>query len=130
MRSVLEDEVRDIRNIRKTVNVCFCIVSGGVVDSSLSKSCWASSTSMGAIAIFRHWNMTKCSETSQMVLLDHQPFDSILQFSDLWHQVTRLVCGDASSNDRSGDTTSSTKGGFGRDINVWNVLVLAEQRKM
>ena len=62
--------------------------------------------------------------------LDHEPLDLVLQAPDLVHQVAGLVGGDAGSDDGSADAAGSAQGGLGGDVDVGDVLVLAEQRQV
>lgn len=62
--------------------------------------------------------------------LDQQGLDLVLTGVDLVLQSRTLVGGDRSSNDWSGDTTSSTQSGLGWNKDVRNVLVLTQQRQV
>lgn len=59
--------------------------------------------------------------------LNQQGLDLVLNTVNLVLDGRSVVRGDRGSNDWSGDTTSSTQGGLGRNKDVWNVLVLAQQ---
>lgn len=62
--------------------------------------------------------------------LDHESLNLILQAPDLVHEITGLVGGDASGDDGSADTASTAESGLRWDVDVGDVLVLAEQRQV
>jgi hypothetical protein len=62
--------------------------------------------------------------------LDHQSLDLVLQSPDLVHQITGRVGGDASTNDSPRHTTGSSESSLAGHVNVWDVLVFAQERKM
>lgn len=56
--------------------------------------------------------------------LDSQTFNLVLHGVDLSHKITGLVGSDASSNDRSADTASSSQSHLAGDVNVWHLCVI------
>lgn len=62
--------------------------------------------------------------------LDHESLNLVFQASDLVHEIGCLVGGNASTDNSPGNTTSTSKSSLAGNINVWNVLVLAQERKM
>ena len=58
---------------------------------------------------------------------DHQTFTSILQLSDLRHQITTLVRGDAGCNDCPTHTARPTQRSLRVHVHVRHVLVFGEQ---
>lgn len=62
--------------------------------------------------------------------LDHQSLDLVLESADLVHEIRRLVGGDAGRDDGAGHTTGAAKSGLGGNVDVWDVLVLAEEGKV
>jgi len=62
--------------------------------------------------------------------LDHESLDLVLQSSNLVHQITGLVGGDACSDNCSANTTSSAQSCLRWDIDVWAVLVLRQKWEM
>ena len=61
------------------------------------------------------------------VNLDLETLDLVLEGADLAHEVRGFVCRDASSDNGPGDTASAAKSHLGGDVDVGNVLVLAEK---
>lgn len=59
--------------------------------------------------------------------LDHETLDLVLEGADLVHEVRSLVGGDGSGDDGARDTAGTTKSHLGGDVDVWDVLVLAEE---
>jgi len=59
---------------------------------------------------------------SQTSSLDHEPLNLVLQGSDLVHEITCFVRGDACCNDGSANTTCAAKGSLAGDVYVWDVL--------
>jgi hypothetical protein len=64
------------------------------------------------------------------VNLDHQSLDLVLESADLVHEIRRLVGGDAGRDDGAGHTAGAAERGLGGDVDVWHVLVLAEEGKV
>lgn len=62
--------------------------------------------------------------------LDHESLDFVLDGSDLAHQITGLVGGDASGDHRARDTGRTAQGELAWDVDEGNVLVLAKKRKV
>jgi len=48
----------------------------------------------------------------------------------LWHQIAGLICRDRAGDDSARDTAGSSQGSLARHIDVWDVLVFAEEGKM
>lgn len=65
-----------------------------------------------------------------ILYLDQQSLDLVLDGVDLGLDGGSIVGGHRSSDNWSGDTTSSAQSGLGRNKHVWNVLVLAQQRQV
>ena len=61
-------------------------------------------------------------------ILDHHALNLVLQGTDLSHQVTSLVGGDASSDHRTRDTSRAAQGELAGDEDVAGVLVLTQER--
>lgn len=61
------------------------------------------------------------------VRLDLKPLDLVLEGADLAHQVRGLVGGDGTGDDSAGDTAGAAEGHLGGNVDVGNVLVLAEE---
>jgi hypothetical protein len=64
------------------------------------------------------------------ITLDLEALDLVLEGADLAHEVGSLVGRDASSDDGPGDTASTTESHLGGDVDVGDVLVLAEKRQV
>ena len=62
--------------------------------------------------------------------LDHESLDLILQASYLVHEVRCFVGGNTGTDDSPGNTAGTSEGGLAWNIDVWNVLVLAQEWKM
>jgi hypothetical protein len=62
--------------------------------------------------------------------LDLEALDLVLEGADLAHQVRGFVGRDAGSNNGPGNTASTAEGHLGRNVDVWNVLVFAEERQV
>ena len=56
--------------------------------------------------------------------LDHKSLHLILQVSDLAHQITRFVGGNAGRDNRSADTAGAAEGRLGWHVDVGNVFIL------
>lgn len=63
-------------------------------------------------------------------VLDHQSLDLVLESADLVHEIRRLVGGDAGRDDGAGDTAGAAERGLGGNVDIWHVLVLAEEGKV
>lgn len=59
-----------------------------------------------------------------------ETLDLVLECADLAHQVGSLIGGDRRGNDGTGDTAGTAECHLGGDVNVRNVLVLAEKGKV
>lgn len=59
--------------------------------------------------------------------LDLEPLDLVLEGADLTHQVRGLVGGDRAGDDSASDATGTAKSHLGGNVDVRNVLVLAEE---
>jgi len=59
--------------------------------------------------------------------LDLESLDLVLEGADLAHQVRGLVGGDGAGDDSASDATGTAKSHLGGDVDVRNVLVLAEE---
>lgn len=64
---------------------------------------------------------------SSAVNLDQQLLDLSLKSQNLRLEVGSFVSGDRASNNGAGDTTGATKSSLGRNENVRDVLVFAQQ---
>lgn len=62
--------------------------------------------------------------------LDHETLDLGLDGADLVGELGGLVGGDAASNNGAADTGGATKSDLAGDIDVGDVLVLAEEGKV
>lgn len=62
--------------------------------------------------------------------LDHQSLDLVLERADLVHEIRRLVGGDAGRDDSARDTAGAAERSLRGDVDVWHVLVLAEEGEM
>lgn len=62
--------------------------------------------------------------------LDHQSLDLVLESADLVHEIGRLVGGDAGRDDGAGHAAGAAERGLGGNVDVWHVLVLAEEGKV
>ena len=63
-------------------------------------------------------------------ILDHQTLDLVTDGANLGVQVTGLVGGDAGRNNGTRNTGSTAESQLAGDVDVRNVLVLAEERKV
>ena len=78
-----------------------------------------------------HNRVTRCAAiVRQTPRLNHKSFHSVLQLSNLWHQIAALVCRDASCDNSSAHTTCSAECSLARDIDVGNILVFGEKGQM
>ena len=59
--------------------------------------------------------------------LDHQALDLGLDGADLVGELTGIIGGDRDSNDGTADTTGTTKSHLGGNVDVGDVLVLAQK---
>ena len=59
--------------------------------------------------------------------LDLEPLDLVLEGADLAHKVRSLVGGDGAGDDGAGDTAGTAKSHLGGNVDIGNVLVLAEK---
>jgi hypothetical protein len=64
------------------------------------------------------------------ITLDLEALDLVLEGADLAHEVGSLVGRDASSDDGPGDTAGATESHLGGDVDVGDILVLAEKRQV
>lgn len=64
---------------------------------------------------------------SQTSILDHQALNLVLQVADGGSQVGSLVGGDAAGDDGAGNTGSTAESHLAGDVDVGDVLVLAQQ---
>lgn len=62
--------------------------------------------------------------------LDLETLDLVLEGADLAHQVRRLVGCYAAGDNSASDAAGTSESHLGRDVDVWHVLVLAEEREM
>lgn len=69
-------------------------------------------------------------QSSRQTRLDHEALDLVLEGTDLVHEVGGLVGGDGSGNDGAGDTAGTAESHLGGNVDVRDVLVLAEKRKV
>lgn len=59
--------------------------------------------------------------------LDHESLDLVLEGADLVHEIRGLVGGDGGGDDGAGDTAGAAESGLGWNVDIWDVLVLAEE---
>lgn len=59
--------------------------------------------------------------------LDHKPLDLVLEGADLVHEIGGLVGGDGGGDDGAGDTAGTSESGLRWNVDVWDVLILAEE---
>jgi hypothetical protein len=59
--------------------------------------------------------------------LDHQPLNLDLDRADLSGKITSLVGGNASGNNGARNTSSTAQGKLAGHVDVWDVLVFAEE---
>ena len=71
--------------------------------------------------------MVKRDRTLRSANLDHETLDLVLESADLVHEIRRLVGGDRGGDDGAGDTAGAAKSGLGWHVDVWHVLVLAQE---
>lgn len=64
------------------------------------------------------------------VPLDEQLFNLVLDRRNLAVELAELVGGDARGDDRAGDAARTAEGGLGRQEDVRDVLVLAQERQV
>jgi hypothetical protein len=62
--------------------------------------------------------------------LDHESLDLVLQSSDLVHQIGGFVGSDTGTDNSTRNTTSTTQSSLTWNVNVWDVLVFAEEWKV
>jgi hypothetical protein len=62
--------------------------------------------------------------------LDLKPLNLVLEGADLTHEVGGLVGGDRASDDSARDTAGTAKSHLGGDVDVGDVLVLTQERKV
>lgn len=62
--------------------------------------------------------------------LDLEPLDLVLESADLAHKVGSLVGGDGSGNDCASNAAGTAECHLRGDVDVGNVLVLAEEREV
>lgn len=62
--------------------------------------------------------------------LDLEPLDLVLEGADLAHEVRGLVGGDAASDDSARDTAGAAESHLRGNVDVGDVLVLAEKGKV
>ena len=58
--------------------------------------------------------------------LHSETLDLVAEGTDLGVEIGSLVGGEGDGNDRAGDTASTAKSGLGRNVDVRDVLVLAD----
>jgi hypothetical protein len=63
-------------------------------------------------------------------ILDGEALDLVAHGSDLAGKLAGVVAGDTCSNDSTADTTGTAEVHLAADVNVGNVLVLAEKREV
>lgn len=59
--------------------------------------------------------------------LDQKSLDLVLEGADLVHEIGGLVGGDGGGDDGAGDTAGTSESGLGWNVDVWDVLILAEE---
>lgn len=59
--------------------------------------------------------------------LDQESLDLVLEGADLVHEIGSLVGGDGGGDDGAGDTAGTSESGLGWNVDVWDVLILAEE---
>jgi hypothetical protein len=68
--------------------------------------------------------------SSPQGILNSEALDLVAHGSDLAGELTGIVAGDASSNDGAANTTGTAEVHLAADVDVGNVLVLAEKREV
>lgn len=72
-------------------------------------------------------NLGECLGRCWIDRLDHQSLDLVLKSTDLVHEIGCLVGGDGGGDDGAGDTAGASESGLGWNVDVWDVLILAEE---
>jgi hypothetical protein len=80
-----------------------------------------------ALSISQSSQYTSATVQHTHVRLDLEPLDLVLEGADLAHEVRGLVGGDGAGDDGAGDTAGAAESHLGGNVDVGNVLVLAEE---
>lgn len=55
-------------------------------------------------------------------ILNHEPFNLVLQSVNLGTQVTGIVGVDGNGDDRAGNTSGTAEGCLAGNVNIWNLV--------